>query len=187
VTVWKTLSMLWSMVTPLSRLPHTTASKLIKSLLSSSPQCKNCETESNQNGIALVPIWVSREHEIITCADLGSRDFRSNDYSIDPVSSLESTYDKFTVDAMPNSANTVCSKFYSRYSSHGSSGVNFFAQTLSQKEYFYVFPPVKRAVDAIQHLAKFKCSGVLVIPVWPRSWIFSHFFPDGTHCAGWVV
>ena len=40
-----------------------------------------------------------------------------------------------------------------------------------------------RAVDAIKHLAKFKCSGNLIIPVWPRSWIFSYL---GTHCGGWV-
>jgi hypothetical protein len=26
----------------------------------------------------------------------------------------------------------------------------------------------------------------LVIPVWPRSWFFSYFFPDGVHCAEWV-
>ena len=76
--------------------------------------------------------------------------------------------------------------FFSRYSSPGNSGVNFFAQTLSQEDNFYVFPPVKRAVEAIQHLARFRCSGILVIPVWPRSWIFSYFFPDGAHCSEWV-
>ena len=61
-----------------------------------------------------------------------------------------------------------------------------FPQILSLKENYYVFPPVRKAVDAIFHLAKFKCSGILIIPVWPRSWIFSFIFPDGTHCAGWV-
>jgi hypothetical protein len=70
-----------------------------------------------QYGITLVPIWVSRENEIITWADAGSRYFRSDDYSLDPVSfaSLESTSGKFTVDAMANSPNSVCDKFYSRY------------------------------------------------------------------------
>jgi hypothetical protein len=98
--------------------------------------------------ITLIPIWVSREHEIITWADQGSQDFHSDDYSIDPVSfsSLESTYGKFSVDAMATSAKTLCFKFVSRYSSPGTSGVNFFAQTLSQEDKFYVFPPVKRAV-----------------------------------------
>jgi hypothetical protein len=49
-----------------------------------------------------------------------------------------------------------------------------------------MFPPVKRAVDVIKHLATFKCSGILVIPVWPRSWIFSYIFPNGTRGGGWV-
>ena len=88
---------------------------------------------------------------------------------------------------MANSANAVCSKFFSRYSSPGSSGVNFFAQTLSQDDYFFCFPPVRKAVDAILHLATFKVSGILVIPVWPRSQIFSWFFPDGVHASMWVL
>ena len=35
--------------------------------------------------ITLVPIWVSRENELISWADKGSRDFRSDDYSLDCV------------------------------------------------------------------------------------------------------
>ena len=42
--------------------------------------------------IVLNPVWISRESEIIQWADSGSRDFISDDYSLDPVSfqSLES-------------------------------------------------------------------------------------------------
>ena len=76
--------------------------------------------------------------------------------------------------------------FLSRYSSLGSSAVNFFAQILSFEENCYVFPPVGRAIDAVKHLARFKSKGVLIIPVWPRSPWFSWFFPDGRHCAAWV-
>ena len=133
--------------------------------------------------ILLVPTWISRENDIISWADWGSRDFRSDDYSLDPVTmnTLSAKFGKFTVDCMANSANTVCSKFFSRYSSPGTSGVNFFAQTLSQDDYFFCFPPVRKAVDAILHLATLKVSGILVISVWPRSQIFSWFFPDGVH------
>ena len=139
--------------------------------------------------ILLVPIWVSRENEIISWADWGSRDFRSDDYSLDPVTltALFQKFGKFTVDCMANSANAVCSKFYSRYSSPGSSGVNFFAQTLYQKDHYYCFPPVRKAVDAILHLEKFRVSGILVIPIWPRSQIFLWFFPDGVHASSWVI
>ena len=53
-------------------------------------------------------------------------------------------------------------------------------------ENHFCFPPVKRAVDAVYHLEKFKVKGILIIPVWPRSQIFPFFFPDGTHAAEWV-
>ena len=128
--------------------------------------------------ITLVPIWVSRENELISWADKGSRDFRSDNYSLDCVtmSNLESQFGKFSVDCMANSANAICRKFFSRFPSPGSSGIDFFAQTLSQKELHFCFPPVRRAVDAIKHLALFKVAGILVIPVWPRSQIFSSSF-----------
>ena len=103
------------------------------------------------------------------------------------MSTLESKFGKFSVDCMANSANAICSKFFSRYSSPGTSGIDLFAQTLSQKDYYFCFPPVRRAVDAIQHLASFKVYGILVIPVWPRSQIFSWFFPDGVHTPMWAL
>jgi hypothetical protein len=103
------------------------------------------------------------------------------------MNTLSGKFGKFSVDCMANSANAICSKFYSRYSSPGTSGVNFFAQTLSQQDYHYCFPPVRKAVDAILHLEKFKVSGILVIPIWPRSQIFSWFFPDGVHASSWVL
>ena len=69
----------------------------------------------------------------------------------------------------------------------GSSGVNFFAQTLNMVDFYYCFPPVKKSVDALRHLSFFKASGVLVIPVWPRSSFFGWFFPDGNHAALWCL
>ena len=119
-----------------------------------------------------------------TCfLDKGSRDFRSDDYSLDlvTVSTLESKFGKFSVDCMANSTNAIYGKILSRFPSPGSSGIDFFAQTLSQKEFHFCFPLVRRAVDAIKHLALFKVAGILVIPVWPRSQIFSRLFPDFAH------
>ena len=44
---------------------------------------------------------MSRDSEIIQWADSGSKDFRSDDYSLDPATFelLESTFGKFTTDA----------------------------------------------------------------------------------------
>ena len=39
-----------------------------------------------KHNIVLNPIWISRESEVIQWVDSGSRDFRSDDYSLDPVS-----------------------------------------------------------------------------------------------------
>ena len=69
------------------------------------------------------------------------------------------------MDCFASAPNAVCDKFVSRYSSSGSSGVNFFAQILSYEDNCYVFPPVGKAIDAVKHLAKFKSKGVLIIPV----------------------
>ena len=137
--------------------------------------------------IKLVPVWVTRDSEIIQWADSGSRDFRSDDYSLDSESfkKLESIFGRFTVDSMANAANCVCRKFFSRYSSVGTSGVNFFAQQLTLEDYYYCFPPVKRCVDALRHFSSFEASGVMVIPVWPRASYFNWFFPDGNHAASW--
>ena len=131
---------------------------------------------------------MSRDSNIITRADLGSRDFRSDDYSLDPVTFdyLKSRFGPFDVDCMANSANSVAPKFFSRYFSIGTSGINFFAQSLEMEENHFCFPPVKRAVDAIKHLERFRTGGILIIPVWPRSQIYSVFFPDGVHAADWV-
>ena len=95
------------------------------------------------HNIVLTPIWISRESEIIMWADSGSRDFRSDDYSLDPVScqSVEQRFGKFTVDCMASAPNAVCKKFFSRYSSSGSSGVNFFGQVLTLEDFHYVFAP----------------------------------------------
>lgn len=137
--------------------------------------------------IRLCPVWITRDSEIIQWADSGSRDFRSDDYSLDNDSfvMLESVFGKFTIDCMANAANSVTGKFFSRYSSVGTSGVNFFAQQLTQEDFYYCFPPVRRAVDALRHLANFGASGVIVIPVWFRASFFHWFFPDGVHAATW--
>ena len=53
-------------------------------------------------GITLIPMWLSRDSHIITRADLGSRDFRSDDYSLDPVTFdfLKSKFGPFDVDCI---------------------------------------------------------------------------------------
>ena len=63
-----------------------------------------------------------------------------------------------------------------KFLSPGSSGIDFFAQTFESEGNSFIFSPVRRAVDAFKHLTLFKVAGILVIPVWPRSQIFSSSF-----------
>ena len=63
--------------------------------------------------ITLCPVRISRDSEIIQWADSGSKDFHSNDYSLEPVSfqSLETKFGKFSVDCFMSAHNAVCDKF----------------------------------------------------------------------------
>ena len=54
------------------------------------------------------------------------------------------------------------------------------------EDFHFVFPPVRKSIDAVNHLAKYNCAGVLIIPIWARAPWFTWFFPDGSHCAEWI-
>ena len=96
-------------------------------------------------------------------------------------------FGKFDCDAFANCSNCVCPKFFSKHSSPGLSGVNFFAQSLKFSELFFVFPPVGLAVSTIKRWALFNCLGVLILPFWKRSTSYNFFFPDGHHAVSWIV
>ena len=68
-----------------------------------------------------------------------------------------------TVDAMASSSNTICSKFYSKYQSLNSLGVDFFSQSLDKTEFYFVFPPVSMAVSTLRFLESQKVEGIFII------------------------
>ena len=140
-------------------------------------------------GIKVDPVWMSREEGIIKYADLGSRDFHSDDISVDYFTFQEAQikFGAFTVDGFASSGNAKCSTFFSRRDVPGSAGVDFFMQTLKVTELYWLFPPISVLCQAVQHLAVHKAKGVILVPVWPRSSFFTFFFPDGMHLPEWVV
>ena len=91
--------------------------------------------------ISLHPVWESRDDEIIQWADSGSRDFRSDDCSLDPptIDLLCNTFGKFTIDAFVSAPNSICKTFAELFSS----------------EFYFAFPPVGKAISAIKHFASF--------------------------------
>ena len=133
--------------------------------------------------IKLVPFWVSRENSVIKLADMGSRENRSDDYSLTPecLVSVLANFPPVSVDAMASSTNTVCQKFYSKYESLNYLGVDLFSQSLDCSEFFYVFPPVSLALTTLRFLESQKVQGVFIIPIWPTSVWFNQFFNNGVH------
>ena len=138
--------------------------------------------------IKLVTYWVSRENQYIKMADLGSRENRSDDYSLssDCLKSVLKNFPKVTFDAMASSTNTICEKFYSKLPSLNSCGVDIFSQSLDCAQFFFVFPPVSLGLQVLRFLESQKCKGLFIIPLWPTSNWFNAFFYDGRHCYNWV-
>ena len=121
--------------------------------------------------------------EIISLADLGSRDYDRDDISLDfdTMVNIYQEFGDFDLDAMATATTSKGKKFFSRRQTPGTSGVNFFHQTLSPGESIFCFPPPRLLVPALRHVENQKTRAVFVVPVWPASTFYSVFWPDGTH------
>ena len=92
----------------------------------------------------------------------------------------------FSVYGFASGSNSKCARFFSKRFTPGTGGVDFFMQELSSEDFFWLFPPVNLLCKTVEHLALFRASGVLLLPVWPKSSFFSYFFPEGRHLPEWV-
>ena len=66
-------------------------------------------------------------------------------------------------------------------------GTNFFSQRLFPSLGYYCLPPPGIMLATILHLAMFRVTGLLVVPVWPSSSFWSSIAPDGRHLPTWAV
>ena len=68
-----------------------------------------------KNVIKLMPHWVSSENSISKLADEGSRENRSDDYSLtsECLVSVLANFTPLSVDSMASNTNTVCQRFFS--------------------------------------------------------------------------
>ena len=85
----------------------------------------------------------------------------------------------FSVDGFASGSISKCARFFSKRFTPGTGGVDFFMQELSSEDFFWLFPPVNLLCKTVEHLALFRTSGVLLLPVWPKSSFFSYFFSRG--------
>ena len=66
--------------------------------------------------IRLIPVWLNRENSEIQLADRGSREYRSDDYSLSSscLAKILSNFPQVSVDAMASSTNAVSRTIFSR-------------------------------------------------------------------------
>ena len=113
-------------------------------------------------------------------ADVGSRENRSDDYGLTPdcLKSVLANFPPVSLDAMASSTNTVCQRFFSKYESLNSCGIDY-------SEFYFVFPPVSLALQVLRFSNSQKVKCVFII-LWPTGVWFNSFFYDGVHCFEWV-
>ena len=96
----------------------------------------------------------------------------SDDYSLtsECLVSVLANFPPVSLDAMASSTYTVCQRFFSKYESLNSCGIDPFSQSLDYSEFYSVFPPVSLALQV---------KGVFIIPLWPTSVWFKKKFTTG--------
>ena len=139
-------------------------------------------------GVVVDAIWRSRDEGIIRLADVGSRDYHRDDVSLD-FDTFSYVVERFgvpDVDCFASSFNKKAPKYFSRLDVVGSSGVDFFLQSLEVEDFHWVFPPPSKLCEAVWHLRVQGVEAAVVVPIWATSSFFTCFWPDGRHCAKWV-
>ena len=135
-------------------------------------EIKQWETKLN---VLIIPIWKPRTTRSLELADLGSKMYKSTDeWSIDRKTFLKIQWYfrmEVTIDAFATSANAQVDRFYSIYPQVGSEGLDFFAQDLSDKEVYWICPPVKLVLKTIMHIlqAKQRVVAYISFPEWKSS------------------
>jgi hypothetical protein len=144
----------------------------------------------NQLGIVLAPLWAPIEHPRYNFTEIesvlsGNADEWSVDRSV--LSAVFATLHVVpTVDAFAAPHNTVCDRFFSRQYYPSTAGVNFFAQSLFNSEYYFCCPPVALIIPCFQVFqSQPELQGLLLVPEWQGAQFWPVLFPSGsiTSCA----
>jgi len=119
----------------------------------------------------VVPVWQPVSPLEINIADRRSQTYSSTDEWSVSRAALEEVFRQFgirpTVDAFASRSNSICEKFFSKWPQVGSSGVNFFAQSLVPEEIYFCCPPVKDIGHMLNRLKAFHdVTAILALPHW---------------------
>ena len=126
-------------------------------------------------GIYLTVIWAPRGTRTISWADAGSRMHKSTDeWSIDRKSYfkiIRSIGVEPTIDGFASRINTKCDRFFSKFPQLYADGVDFFAQTLSDREVYWLCPPPSKLAELLRHMdnQSIHLEAYISFPEWPSS------------------
>ena len=135
--------------------------------------------------------WRPRDNFLLAHADLGSKSFDESNVSLS-FDSFSYLLDHFSevqinVDGFASFHNRKADIFFSKSEEPENTGTNFFSQRLFPSLGYYCFPPPGIILATILHLAMFRVTGLLVVPVWPSSSFWSSIAPVGRHLPTWAV
>jgi hypothetical protein len=82
--------------------------------------------------------------------------------------SIQSYWGSLTIDCFASNENHKLPRYYSRFFSPGSLGVDCFAYSW-HGEFCWLVPPISLIPRTIKHVQLCQCRGVLMVPVWPSS------------------
>ena len=89
------------------------------------------------------------------------------------------------IDLFATTTNSLCDSFYSRFGQVGCSGIDTLSLNLTGIK-GYAFPPVAIITRFLRHLLQFRCSVIVILPVWTGSSFWQIICPDGVHSAPFV-
>ena len=98
------------------------------------------------------------------------------------MATLGVTGKSFSVYGFASGSNSKCARFFSKMFTPVTGGVDFFMQKISSEAFFWLFPLVNLICKIVEHLALLIATGVLLLPVWPKSTFFSYFFQMADIC-----
>jgi hypothetical protein len=119
----------------------------------------------------VIPVWQPVLPLEIVMADQRSQTYSSTDEWSVSRACLEEVFRQLclrpTVDAFASRNNSLCEKFFSKWPQVGSSGMNFFAQSLVPEEIYFCCPPVKDIGHMLNRLKAFHdVIAILAVPHW---------------------
>ena len=121
-----------------------------------------------RNQITLEMEWVPRYKNQV--ADRISRFVELDDWKVSDwfFNLIDEAWGPHSVDLFANNLNHKVSKFYSKFWTDGTTGVDAFAYNWFG-EVCWIVPPVSMIAKVIAHVIKYRAKGTLIIPYWVSS------------------